>query len=332
MPDVNQRIVLKQRPKGMPGSECFELTKEPLPALADGEVLVKTEMLSIDPTIRGWIERDTYLPAVPIGDVVRCAGAGTVLESKREGVSKGDRLFTLVGWQEYAVLAASDRPSPIPPGVPLEDALSVFGVTGLTAYFGLNEIGKPKAGETLVVSGAAGGTGSIVGQLGKHLGLRVVGIAGGAKKCAWLTGELGFDAAIDYKNENVAERLRETCPKGVDIFFDNVGGTILNDVLARLAIRGRVVLCGAISQYNDFENAYGPPNYMNLLSKRGRMEGFIILDYASRYMEAIMALAPLVAEGKIKHKTTVVDGLANAPVALRRLFTGEHEGKLLVRV
>jgi NADPH-dependent curcumin reductase CurA len=332
MSDFNQQILLKQRPQGMPGSECFDLVKGKIPAIAEGELLVKTEMLSIDPTIRGWIDRDTYLPAVEIGAVVRCAGAGTVIESKREGISKGDRVFGLLGWQEYAVLSAKEKPSVIPGGIPLEDALSVYGVTGLTAYFGLTEIGKPKAGDTLVVSGAAGGTGSIVGQLGKHYGCRVVGIAGGPRKCKWLVDELGFDAAIDYKSENVKDRLRETCPKGVNVFFDNVGGTILNDVLARIALRARVVLCGAISQYNDFENAYGPPNYINLVSARGKMEGFIILDYADRYMEAMMTLGPLVAEGKIKHKTTVVDGLANAPTALTRLFTGDHDGKLMVKV
>jgi NADPH-dependent curcumin reductase CurA len=332
MPEQNRRIVLKHRPQGMPTPDCFELSTVPVPPIRDGEMLVKNELLSIDPTIRGWIDRDTYLPAVEIGAVVRSAGAGTVIESKRNGFAAGDRVFSLVGWQEYVVLSAKDRPSPIPPGIDLADALSVFGVTGLTAYFGLTDIGKPKAGETIVVSGAAGATGSIVGQLGKSLGCRVVGIAGSKKKCDWLTGELGFDAAIDYKVDNVADKLRETCPDGVDVFFDNVGGTILNDVLARLAMRARVVLCGAISQYNDLQGAYGPPNYINLLSRRARMEGFIILDYGDRYMEGIMALGQLVATGKLKHKTTVVDGLDNAPVALQRLFTGDHDGKLLVKI
>jgi len=196
----------------------------------------------------------------------------------------------------------------------------------------LTEIGRPEAGETVVVSGAAGATGSVVGQLAKAKGCRVVGIAGSDAKCAWLSKDLGFDAVINYKKEDVGKRLTETCPKGIDVFFDNVGGHILNEALGQLALRGRVVLCGAISQYENLDNPYGPPNYLNLLSKRGRMEGFIVLDYVDRFMEGAMALGSLLAEGKLKHKTTVVDGLEHAPEALKRLFTGDHEGKLLVRV
>ncbi len=310
----------------------FEHKATEVPELAEGQILVKNLYLSIDPTIRGWIDRDTYLPAVEIGAVVRSAGAGVVVKSRNPSYSEGDRVFGLLGWQEYVVLGMNERPSPLPQGIDLRDALSVFGVTGQTAYFGLLEIGRPEPGNTVVVSGAAGATGSVVGQLAKAKGCRVVGIAGGAAKCAWLTGELGFDAAIDYKSEDVGKRLTETCPKGIDIFFDNVGGPILNEALARLALRGRVVLCGAISQYDSLDSAYGPPNYVNLLSRRGRMEGFIILDYAHRFMEGAMALGALIAEGKLKHRTTVLEGLDNAPEALRRLFTGEHEGKLLVRV
>ncbi len=309
----------------------FELKESTVGPLSDGQILVKNLFLSIDPTIRGWIERDTYLPAIEIGAVIRSAGAGVVVESKSARYSPGDRVFSTVGWQEYVVLHERDKPMPLPAGLDLRDALSVFGATGMTAYFGLNEIGRPKEGETVVVSGAAGATGSVVGQLAKAKSCRVVGIAGTAAKCAWLR-EIGFDAAIDYKAEDVGKRLSETCPKGIDVFFDNVGGPILNAALARLAMRGRVVLCGAISQYDDLDHAYGPPAYVNLISRRGRMEGFIILDYLDRYMEAAMALGSLIAEGKLKHKTTVVDGLTNAPDALRRLFTGDHDGKLLVRV
>jgi NADPH-dependent curcumin reductase len=331
-PKSNRQITLRRRPLGAVGPEDFEVKTAAVPSLSDGQALVRTEYLSIDPTIRGWIERDTYLPAVEIGAVVRCAGAGVVVASKNPRLSPGDRVFSLLGWQEVAVVDERDKPNVIPAGIDLRDALSVFGVTGMTAYFGLTEIGKPVAGETVVVSGAAGATGSIVGQLAKAKGCRVVGIAGTAAKCAWLTGELGFDAAIDYKKEDVAARLAETCPKGVDVFFDNVGGQILNQVLARLALRGRVVLCGAISQYEDLSNAYGPPNYINLIARRGRMEGFIILDYVDRFMEGAMVLGGLLAEGKLQHKTTVVDGLENAPLALRKLFTGDHDGKLLVKV
>jgi len=332
MPSENRQIVLKCCPTGPVGKEHFESRVGSVPELADGQALVRVKYLSIDPTIRGWIQRDTYLPAIEIGAVVRSAGAGEVVLSKNPKLSPGDHVFGLVGWQEYAVIDAKDRPTVIPAGIPLTDALSVFGVTGMTAYFGLTEIGQPKAGDTVVVSGAAGATGSIVGQLAKAKGCRAIGIAGSKAKCDWLTGELGFDAAIDYKKEDVGKRLRETCPKGIDVFFDNVGGPILNAALANLAIRGRVVLCGAISQYEDLENTYGPPNYINLLAKRGRMEGFIILDYADRFMEGAMALGGLMAEGKLKHRTTVVDSLEKAPEALHRLFTGDHEGKLLVKV
>ena len=332
MASSNRQIVLKARPKGPVTREHFELKTAPVRALEPGEVLVKVLYLSIDPTIRGWIERDTYLPAIEIGAVVRSAGAGVVLESKNPKFSPGDHVFTTVGWQEYVIVSDKDSPAAIPAGIDLRDALSVFGVTGMTAYFGLNDVGRPKAGETVVVSGAAGATGSVVGQLAKIQGCRVIGIAGSEAKCAWLTKELGFDAAINYKTEDVAARLTAECPKGIDVFFDNVGGRILDDVLARLAMRGRIVLCGAISQYEDLDNAYGPKNYVNLIARRGRMEGFIILDYLSRFMEGVMAVGALLAEGKLKHKTTVVDGLENAPEALRRLFTGDHDGKLLVKV
>jgi NADPH-dependent curcumin reductase CurA len=332
MPDRNRQILLKERPKGPVTRDAFEIKDSPIPDIRDGQFLVKTLFLSIDPTIRGWIDRDTYLPAIEIGAVVRCGGAGVVVKSQNPKFAVGDRVFSSLGWQEYACLGEPDQANPIPSGIDLRDALSLFGLTGLTAYFGLNEIGKPVAGETVVVSGAAGATGSIAGQLAKAKGCRVVGIAGQDSKCRWLTEELGFDAAINYKTEDVAKRLAETCPKGIDVYFDNVGGQILNDVLARIAMRARVVLCGAISQYNDLDNAFGPSNYVNLIARRGRMEGFILLDYIPRFMEAVMALGALRAEGKIKHKVTVVDGLDRAPEALQRLFTGDHEGKLLVKV
>ncbi len=328
---TNRQITLARRPSGPVGPELFEARTVETPALEDGQLLVKTLLVSIDPTIRGWIERDTYLPKIELGAVVRSAGAGVVVESKHPKLKAGDRVFGMLGWQEYAVLSDKDMPQPIPPGIDLRDALSVLGVTGLTAYFGLKEIGKPQAGETVVVSGAAGATGSVVGQLAKAWGCRVVGIAGGAAKCAWLR-EIGFDDAIDYKAEDLGKRLAETCPKGIDVFWDNVGGPTLDAALARLAMRARVVVCGAISQYEDFEHAYGPKNYLNLISRRARMEGFLVLDYAPRFMEGIMTLGGLIGQGKLKHKTTVLDGLDKTPEALQRLFTGDHDGKLMVRV
>ncbi len=332
----NHQLRLRRRPEGIPSDADFEPTCEPVPAadaLADGQVLLRNLYLSIDPTIRGWIDRDTYLPAVKLGDVVRSAGAGEVIASRNDKYKVGDRLLGLVGWQEYALVdGRGAQLNPIPPGLPLEAALGVFGVTGLTAYFGLTDIGKPRAGETVVVSGAAGATGSIVAQIAKVLGCRAIGIAGGAAKCRWLTEELGLDAAIDYKSEDVSARLRETCPDGIDVFFDNVGGPILDAALANLAMRGRVVVCGAISQYNDLASAYGPRNYVNLIAKRGRMEGFLIFDYAPRFMEGAMQLIQWVGQGKIKHRTTVLEGLAQAPVALAKLFTGDHDGKLLIKL
>ncbi|MBM4361548.1 MAG: NADP-dependent oxidoreductase [Deltaproteobacteria bacterium] len=328
----NRQILLARRPQGAVGPDDFQRATAAIPEPGEGELLVRTLMVSIDPTIRGWIDRDTYLPAVPVGDVVRSVGLGVVTASRSAAYSVGDHVIGLLGWQEHAILSDKDRPTPVPGWMDPADALSVFGVTGMTAYFGLTDVGQAKAGETVVVSAAAGATGSIVGQLAKVRGCRVVGIAGSDAKCAWLTGELGFDAAIQYKREDVGARLRETCPDGVHIYFDNVGGPILNAVLGRLAMRGRVVLCGAISQYDDLSSTYGPPNYVNLIARRGRMEGFLIMDYASRFMEGAMELGRLLAEGKLKHRTTVVEGLDEAPATLRRLFTGDHEGKLLVRV
>jgi hypothetical protein len=332
MPQENRQITLKSRPAGAVNSDNFGARTTKISDLGDGEILVRILYLSIDPTIRGWMERDTYLPAIEIGAVIRSAGAGVVVASKNPKINVGDTVFSTVGWQEFTILTEKDRPSVIPAGIDLRDALSVFGVTGMTAYFGLSEIGRPEAGETVVVSGAAGATGSIVGQLAKAKGCHVVGIAGSEAKCGWLKNDLGFDAVIDYKKEDVGKRLTETCQKGINVFFDNVGGRILNEALARIAFRGRVVLCGAISQYENMNDMYGPPNYINLISRRGRMEGFIILDYLHRYMEGVAALGGLLAAGKLKHKTTVIDGLERAPEALSRLFSGDHDGKLLVKV
>ena len=222
--------------------------------------------------------------------------------------------------------------SKLPPGAPLEEALSVLGLTGITAYFGLLEVGRPVAGETVVVSGAAGATGSVVGQIAKIKGCRAIGIAGGAQKCRWLVDVAGFDAAIDYKAEDVSARLKALCPKGIDVFFDNVGGDVLDAALARLAFRGRVVLCGAIANYNATEQAPGPKNYLNLLIQRGRMEGFIVLDYMSRASEAVTALAGWVREGRIHYEVDVQTGLENAPATLRRLFDGRNAGKQLLRI
>ena len=332
MSRTNRQILLRERPTGAVADHHFELVEMPAPEIGDGEALVRTLYLSIDPTIKGWIERDTYLPAVPVGDVVRSGGIGEVIESRSPAFQEGDLVFGTVGWQEYSVAGPGTMATPVPKGVDPTDALSIFGITGMTAYFGMTDIGRPQEGETVVVSGAAGATGSVAGQIAKILGCRVVGIAGTEAKCAWLTDDLGFDAAIDYRREDVAERLRESCPKGVDVFFDNVGGPILDAVLAQINLRARVVVCGAISQYEDFDDVYGPKNYINLISSRGRMEGFVILDYLDRFAEGAAQLGQWLAEGRLRYRKTVVDGLENAPQALMRLFTGDHDGKVMVKV
>jgi hypothetical protein len=313
----------------------FAWREDPVPQeLGEGEMLVRTLYLSCDPTQRGWMEMDTYMPAVAIGEVMRSGGVGRVVRSNAPAFAPGDLVSGMVGWQDYAVMGSTGFVAPfkLPPGVPPTMALGLLGITGLTAYFGLLEIGTPKETETVVVSGAAGATGMVAGQIAKLKGCRAIGIAGGPEKCALLTQELGFDAAIDYKSEDVAERLREVCPKGIDVYFDNVGGEILEAALGNLAMRGRVVLCGAISGYNDMRNTRGPRNYLALLMQRGRMEGFIVTDFAAKFGDAVRDLATWAAQGTIKDRVDVVEGLENAPAALRRLFTGANVGKQVVKV
>lgn len=332
--EKNRQWRLASRPTGMVADENFSWVEEPVPTPEkDGQILVRNLYLSMDPTQRGWIARDSYMPAVPIGEVMRGGAVGRVVASRQPGFVAGDLVQGLFGWQDYTLIDAATRPpTRVPAGVPPTMALGVLGATGLTAYFGLLEVGKPKAGETVVVSGAAGATGSVVGQIAKIKGCRVIGVAGGPDKCAWVTGELGFDACIDYKREDVRARLGELCPKGVDVYFDNVGGEILDAALARLAFHGRVVLCGAISQYNAADPPPGPKHYLNLLIQRGRMEGFIIMDYLPRAAEAVRDLAAWIAEGKLKDRVDVREGLENAPATLRRLFQGENTGKQLLKI
>jgi len=335
MAKTNRRWLLEKRPAGAgPLEGCFRLSEEPAcEPTSDGEFLVQNLVLSCDPTQRGWMARDTYMPAVKIGEVMRSGAAGRVVASKNAAFEVGDAVMGMLGWQDYALVGpGTPPPTKLPPGVPLETAMSVLGLTGITAYFGLLDVGKPKARETVVVSGAAGATGSIVGQIARIQGCRAIGIAGGKDKCDWLVQKARFDAAIDYKSENVEARLRELCPKGIDVYFDNVGGDILDVALAQLAMRGRVVLCGAIATYNDDELRPGPKHYLNLLLKRGRMEGFLVLDYLPRAVEAGMQLWAWVQAGQIEFQVDVVRGLENAPRALMRLFSGENKGKQLVRI
>jgi NADPH-dependent curcumin reductase CurA len=312
----------------------FELRESEVPEPGDGEFLVRNLYLSLDPAMRTWMnDARSYVPPVGIGDVMRGVCVAEVIESRNPDYAPGDLVVGAFGWQEYAVSdGGGEIPvTRVPQGVPITMPLGVLGITSLTAYFGLKEIAKPQPGETVVVSGAAGATGSVTGQLAKIWGCRVIGIAGGAEKCEWLTGELGFDGAIDYKGEKVSRRLRELCPGGLDVFWDNVGGDVLEAALANLAMHARVVLCGAISSYNATEPR-GPRNYMNLLVGRARMEGFVVFDYLSRVDEAMAALVPLVREGKIHHREDVRAGLEAAPSALVDLYTGDNRGKLLVKI
>ncbi len=331
MSDTNRQWLLRRRPEGMVRKSDFKLVEVPRPEAGPGEILVRTLYLAFEPAMRGWMQDGpNYMPPVAIGEVMRGATVGRVVESNREGFAAGDLVSSFTGWQEWAV--GGENFSKLPQGATPEIALSVLGITGITAYFGLLDVGKPRAGETLVVSGAAGATGSVVGQIGKIEGMRVVGIAGGKKKCRWLTEELGFDGAIDYKRENIGKRLSKLCPDGIDVFFDNTGGEALDAALARINQRARVVLCGAISAYNAKKPAPGPSNYYNLTKTRSRMEGFVVLDYAARYAEAREKLAAWCAEGRIRWKVDVQEGFENAPKTLKRLYTGKNFGKQLLKI
>lgn len=331
---VNRQWRLVARPIGNFKDTDFEWREEPVQEVGDGQVLVRNLYLSLDPTNRIWAtEMESYLPPVPLGDVMRGGGIGRVEESRNDKFPQESIVQGLIGWQDY-LLSDGQGLTVLPqmPGVPLTAYLGLFSHIGLTAYFGLLDVGKPKAGETLVVSAAAGATGSLVGQIGKIKGLRVVGIAGGDDKCRWLTEELGYDAAINYKTEDVREGLEHHCPDGVDVYFENVGGKMLDDVLTLINLRARIVLCGMISQYNATEPQPGPYNLAAMIGKRARMEGFIVMDYYSRAMEAFTDLGRWLMEGKLKYRVDEVDGLEHAPQAINKLFDGTNRGKLVVKI
>jgi len=334
MPEKNRQWILVKRPEGPLTDDCFELRESAVPSPRAGEFVVRNEVLSCDPTQRAWIEVDTYLPKIPLGDVVRGAAAGKVVASQHPDFAVGDTVQGGFGWQDYCV---TDGKGPLgalklPAGVPFETALSLFGITGLTAYFGMVDVAAVKAGDTVVVSGAAGSTGSLASQIAKNLGAKVIGIAGGAKKKAWLTSDLKLDAAIDYKGEDVAARLKALAPKGLNVYFDNVGGTILEAALDNLAIGARIALCGAIAGYDDRSKAHGPANYTNLIIYRATMRGFLVLDFLDRAMEAVGHLMQWSGEGKLVNAVDVAQGLEQTPKAFRNLFTGGNIGKQLVRI
>jgi NADPH-dependent curcumin reductase CurA len=335
MPESNRRLVLAARPEGMVDASTVQLETAEAPEPGRGAALVRVQYLSIDPTIRTWMnDVPGYLPPIQIGEVIRSGGIGEVVASNSERYKVGDRLFGMWGWQDYAIAdEGANAGQQIPDGVEAPTVLNLFGVTGLTAYCGLLDVGKMQEGDVVVVSAAAGATGSSVAQIAKIKGAsKVIGIAGGPEKCRFLVEELGLDGAVDYRAGKVAADLHRLCPEGIDLYFDNVGGEILNACLGRLAMRGRVVLCGAIAHYNDAELPAGPANYVNLIPKRGRMEGFIILDYAGRFAEAQGAMFGWLLEGKIKHFEHIVEGLENAPQALNLLFTGKNNGKVVVKL
>jgi NADPH-dependent curcumin reductase len=334
MAEKNRKWVLSARPKGNVERENFVWKEEPVPSIGDGEFLVRNLWLSCDPAQRAWMEIDTYIPVLPLGEVMLSGSAGKVVESRHPAFAEGDFVSGVFGWQDYAVSDGGGffPVTTVPAGVDLPVALSLFGITGLTAYIGLLDVGQPKPGETLLVSGAAGAVGSLVCQIAKVKDCHVIGIAGGATKCEWLRSELGVDDAIDYKGEDFLARIGELCPNGVDVFFDNVGGEILDAALNHLAIGGRVVLCGAISGYSDFEGRPGIRNHHQLIIRRGTMRGFLIFDHMDRVPEAIGELASWAAAGKIKNQVDVVEGLEQAPEALNRLFTGQNLGKQLVKI
>lgn len=331
---LNRQWCLVARPAGQVKASDFEWRETPVPVPGDGEFLVHNQYLSLDPTNRAWMNAaPTYLPPIAIGDVMRGIAVGVVEQSRHPQFPDGTLVQGLLGWQDYAVTdGAGLTRLPSLPNLPVTAHLGLFGIIGPTAYFGLLDIGQPKAGETLVVSAAAGAVGSLVGQIGKLKGCRVVGIAGSAEKCRWITEELGFDAAINYKTEAVPAALKQHCPNGIDIYFDNVGGELLDAVLSQINLRARIVLCGLIAQYNATQPQPGPYYFGNVLTKRARIEGFIVLDYMHRALEAFRDLGQWYAEGKLHYRVEVVEGLENAPRALNKLFDGSNTGKLIVKV
>lgn len=329
---INRKVLLKQHPDGLVMPTDFDIVDEPAREPGDGEALVKTEFISIDAFIRTALNKqEGFHMGVPIGETVHALGVGRVVESHAEGLVAGDAVSGPLGAQTYGTFPAAALQK-VDDALPLSTYLGALGLTtGLTAYFGMLHVGAVQEGETVLVSGAAGGVGSIAGQLAKIKGAKVIGIAGGPEKVKFLTETLGFDAAIDYKNEDVDARIKELAPDGIDVFFDNVGGEILEAAIANIATCGRVAICGAISQYNDQQNVKGPSTYLKLAENYARMEGFTVLHFAEHYPEAAAELAAWVASGQLKMPEHVEEGIDSFPTALQKLFTGGHMGKMLVQ-
>ncbi|MDR3034505.1 MAG: NADP-dependent oxidoreductase [Kitasatospora sp.] len=332
MPATNRQIRLARRPVGPVRQEDWTLTEEPVTGPADGWFLGRTRYLSLDPAMRGWLDdRPSYLPPVGLGEVMRAGSILEVVESAHPDFRVGEFVSGSFGVQEYALSDGRGTRRIDPAAAPLPTHLGALGTPGMTAYFGLLEVGALNEGETVAVSGAAGAVGSLVGQIAKLKGCRVIGIAGGPAKCAWLTEELGFDAAVDYQTEDVRKALRTHAPDGIDVYFDNVGGTVLDAALTRLAVHARVVICGAISQYNNEHAVQGPANYLSLLVRRARMQGFVVFDYVTRYPEAAREIAGWIADGRLSTREHLVKGGVDAfPETFQMLFRGANTGKLIL--
>ncbi|MFN4146770.1 MAG: NADP-dependent oxidoreductase [Runella sp.] len=329
---TNTLITLAAHPQGMVKTTDMTLTSAPVTDLKEGQFLVENEFISLDPAIRGWMNPGTtYIRGIQIGEVIRTFSAGKIIESNHAEFLVGEYVWGLLGAQKYAISDGAGIVKADLSKGPLSWHLGALGMPGMTAYFGLLDKAKPQAGETVLISGAAGIVGTTVGQIAKIKGCRVVGIAGGEAKCRFLTEEIGFDAAIDYKNENVLEGIRRTCPDRINIFYDNVGGDILDDALAHLAWGARVVLCGNISQYNSTDPR-GPRNYMKIVTARGYMTGVIVFDYFNRYAEGIKDISEWIAEGKFKIKEDIYEGIENFPITLLKLYSGDNFGKLLLKI
>lgn len=330
---TNRQFRLAKRPVGMVKRSDFDFVESAVPVAGEGEILVKVLYLSLDPAMRGWMnEGKSYIPPVAIGEVMRAGAAGVVVASNHPAFAVGDHVVGALGVQDYAVSNGKGLTKVDPAVAALPVHLGTLGMPGMTAYFGILDVGKLKSGDSVVVSGAAGAVGQVVGQIAKIKGCHVVGIAGGADKCRYITTELGFDAAIDYKSEDVKEGLRQHCPKGIDVYFDNVGGDILDAALSRLAMHARIVICGAISQYNSTEPVKGPSNYLSLLVNRASMTGMVVFDYAARYGEAVQEMAGWMKAGKLKTREDIEVGLETFPDTLLKLFKGENTGKLVLKV
>jgi NADPH-dependent curcumin reductase len=333
MTRMNRIVRLISRPVGEATAENFSVRDDALAELGEGQLLLKNRYVSLDPAMRGWMnEGKSYVDPMELGDTMRAIGIGEVVESKHPKFAVGDALYGMVNVQTWCITDGRGFVKVDPALAPLTSYLNVLGMPGMSAYFGLLEVGQPKEGETVVVSGATGAVGATVGQIAKILGCKTVGIAGGAEKCGYAVRELGYDACIDYKNSDVRKGLKEACPNGIDVYFDNVGGELLDVVLGRINLKARIVICGAISQYNNTAPFRGPANYMQLLVKRARMEGFVVFDHAARFKEAALRMGQWMKEGKLTSKEHVEERVDRFPEVFAKLFRGENFGKLLLKV